>query len=409
VTCDRFPDDVYAFHVLGLSEEPERGQLLAHLRQECETCVQGLKQALAFWYLFGASSEAFRAGPWRVPSPALRGRVLSSIRPTVRRMFVPAWTWTRAAAGIAVVTLTAVTAWQIGQVALRPVLRSVQTALSERSATAQRLEAENQTLRNTIAAGAQPAAAPVAPPVAAPPATPSAPAANATAALQQQIQDAQNATAAAAQALAAERAQTAQLQRDLADQMNQLAAAARSLADAEQRYQAALANANREKARGDQRDAELAASQARIRDLEGQVTQIRRAAEVQQQNLDQYVRMTTMLQSPNVTLVRLRATEAGQRASAVALFTVRSGLLFYAAPGPAPPPGRTYQLWLIRDRGPAIVSAGTFASAAQNAPTLQFANAAMISGIKGVAVTDEPVGGSPLPTGHKLLIGTPRG
>ena len=80
-------------------------------------------------------------------------------------------------------------------------------------------------------------------------------------------------------------------------------------------------------------------------------------------------------------------------------------MLFFANDLPALPGGRVYQLWLIRDKSPAIVSAGVFEAEATMSAQVEFAQGDLVQGITAIAVTDEPVGGSASPTGHKLLAG----
>lgn len=87
-----------------------------------------------------------------------------------------------------------------------------------------------------------------------------------------------------------------------------------------------------------------------------------------------------------------------------AFYHPRQGLVFYAANLPALPSGRTYQLWLVPAEGNPI-SAGVF-------PVDVRGNGAVLlpplpTGVtaKAFAVTVEPVGGVPQPTGPKVLIG----
>ena len=80
-----------------------------------------------------------------------------------------------------------------------------------------------------------------------------------------------------------------------------------------------------------------------------------------------------------------------------------SKALFYAFNLPPLPAGRTYQLWLIRGRSPAIVSGGVFQAGADGSAVVQFSDAAMLKDVRQFAVTDEPGGGSPGPTGKQFL------
>jgi anti-sigma-K factor RskA len=60
---------------------------------------------------------------------------------------------------------------------------------------------------------------------------------------------------------------------------------------------------------------------------------------------------------------------------------------------------------MIRSSGPAIVSAGVF-RASDRKVEFQVADASLLNSLTSLSVTDEPSGGSPKPTGHKVLIGT---
>jgi len=89
-----------------------------------------------------------------------------------------------------------------------------------------------------------------------------------------------------------------------------------------------------------------------------------------------------------------------------ALIAGDSQLVFFGSQLPALPAGRTYQLWVLRSKGPAIVSAGTFNPNGGRQAMLQFGERALLSNITALAITDEPAGGSVLPTGHKWMIGS---
>jgi hypothetical protein len=322
----------------------------------------------------------------------------------------------RIAAGVAIVIAIGASAWVVGSSSTRRQLRETQASLQAQLQTAQNLEAENRNLR-----GAVPSPGAIPPP--AQPAAPQPAATAATAALERELGRANADAAAASQALTDERARVGDLQRDLAASAAQLAAAQASLLTAQtnlaaaqasrdeagRNYQQAVQAAAQDRRSSEQRETELAGFRNRVRDLEAQITQYRQTIDSQQRQLQQHFQMTAMLESPSVFMIRLRATEAGASASGVALLADGSRLVFYASNLPALPAGRVYQLWMLRGRSPAIASAGTFARAIQDAPTIQFANAQLIPGVTALAVTDEPAGGSPLPTGHKVLIGTPRG
>jgi len=110
-----------------------------------------------------------------------------------------------------------------------------------------------------------------------------------------------------------------------------------------------------------------------------------------------------LVSAPGVLVVSLQgqATRAG---SAARVFWDRSAATWelYAADLPPAPPGKTYQLWLIT--GKSKISAGVFDPASGTA-----SGSAVVPPAEGpvlaAAVTDEPMGGSPQPTGTILLLG----
>ena len=81
----------------------------------------------------------------------------------------------------------------------------------------------------------------------------------------------------------------------------------------------------------------------------------------------------------------------------------RRRALFLAYDLPSLPADRTYQLWFIADGKP--VSAGTFAVDPEGFGKLDVAGVAPIESIQAWAVTIEPAGGVPQPTGSMVLKG----
>lgn len=68
--------------------------------------------------------------------------------------------------------------------------------------------------------------------------------------------------------------------------------------------------------------------------------------------------------------------------------------------------GRTYQLWLVTARAEKI-SAGTFNTDAQGRAVVQATYALAEQDLAAIAITEEPEGGSPQPTGAILVAGAP--
>jgi len=79
-------------------------------------------------------------------------------------------------------------------------------------------------------------------------------------------------------------------------------------------------------------------------------------------------------------------------------------LLLYVYDLPAPPPGRTYQLWVIVEGTP--VSVGTFGVEPNGSARFDAEPLLSFEGGVTVAVTVEPEGGVPQPTGPMVLMGS---
>lgn len=69
-------------------------------------------------------------------------------------------------------------------------------------------------------------------------------------------------------------------------------------------------------------------------------------------------------------------------------------------------PGRTYQLWLVTAKAEKI-SAGTFNTDANGRAVVQATYALAERELAAIAITEEPTGGSPQPTGAILVAGAP--
>jgi anti-sigma-K factor RskA len=77
--------DYYELYAIGVAEDPERGEIRAHLNRECEVCMQGIKQAREVATLLGGAAEASE------PSPRLRRRILASVGVEEKRFGWTPW------------------------------------------------------------------------------------------------------------------------------------------------------------------------------------------------------------------------------------------------------------------------------------------------------------------------------
>jgi anti-sigma-K factor RskA len=80
-------------------------------------------------------------------------------------------------------------------------------------------------------------------------------------------------------------------------------------------------------------------------------------------------------------------------------------MVFTASNLPPLPAGRVYQLWVLTAQ-PAPLSAGLLTPDAQGGVNETFSTPPDIPQPVALAVTIEPAGGVPAPTGEKYLVGT---
>jgi hypothetical protein len=400
VNCNHCTADEYAYFAIGNLEGPESDLLKAHLRDNCAFCIAEIKDALEFWYVFAALTERTQTLNFSEPTPMLRDRVIGIARPSGMRRTLArttVQTWLRMAAGIVVTVGAASLSWNIGRSHIKRDISAVQTRVDQEAATVRKLESENNALRNLVlAARNAPAVFPgkesivsVQDPY-----------------LLRNLQQARETQVAASAALNEERAKAADLEKRLSQTATLLASATHDREEADRRYRKAFDAATLEKERGaNQLSTEIATYNTKVQDLESQVGRYRAVIDAQNKKIEQHLQMVSLLQSRNLTMVQLHAA-AGLAISGVALVADDMRIAFFPTNLPAAPAGRTYQLWLTREKDPAIVSAGTFNGSAKDMPALQFSSKPLLSGIKSLAVTEEPAGGSPVPTGHKLMTGT---
>lgn len=127
-----------------------------------------------------------------------------------------------------------------------------------------------------------------------------------------------------------------------------------------------------------------------------QLAELRRtSAEAQSQ--------VAVLAAPDLRRIDLAGQPAAARASGRAFWSRSRGLVFTASNLPALPPGRTYQLWVLTS-GPAPISAGVFKPDPDGRVIAMFGTPSDLPNPVGMAVTIEPDGGVPAPTGDKYLV-----
>ena len=116
-------------------------------------------------------------------------------------------------------------------------------------------------------------------------------------------------------------------------------------------------------------------------------------------------RVMDVVQSDRLRLVALGGTDESPQSSGRVLWSpeTRKAVL-YATGLPRPPAGKDYQLWVIEGQTPR--SEGVFPVDEQGRATHVLPEVPAAAGIGAFAVTIEPAGGVPQPTGAMVLLGT---
>jgi anti-sigma-K factor RskA len=149
----------------------------------------------------------------------------------------------------------------------------------------------------------------------------------------------------------------------------------------------------------------------RVTGLESQLREATRRAEASEGQMAEARRVAFSAQSqvailaaPDLTRIDLAGQPAAPTAAARAFWSRSRGLVFTASNLPAPPPGRAYQLWVLTAQ-PAPISAGMLAPDASGRVIARFETPPDLPRPVAMAVTLEPEGGVPAPTGDKYLVG----
>jgi anti-sigma-K factor RskA len=112
---------------------------------------------------------------------------------------------------------------------------------------------------------------------------------------------------------------------------------------------------------------------------------------------------TAILSAADLRRVDLAGQKGAPLATARAFWSRAQGLVFTATRLPELPAGRTYQLWVLTSGAP--VSAGVFTPDASGATSMVFDTPVSLPSPAGMAVSVEPEGGVPAPTGDIVLVG----
>lgn len=157
--------------------------------------------------------------------------------------------------------------------------------------------------------------------------------------------------------------------------------------------------------RVDHVEQQLAVAATRATQAEQDLVSLRRTlndAQIQTQTLRLEA---AVFMAPDMNRVDLAGQPVAPGATGRAFWSRSRGVVFAASQLPALPAGKTYQLWFVPANA-APVSAGLITPDAQGSATVQFTTpAGTPDRIAALAVTLEPAGGVPAPTGDKYLVG----
>lgn len=134
-----------------------------------------------------------------------------------------------------------------------------------------------------------------------------------------------------------------------------------------------------------------------LRELEGQ-------AEQYQAQTERAQAVVSILAAGDTKTVALAPSAKTAKWWADVKYNSRMGMICYTGDLPAPPPNKEYQMWIVPMAGPPI-NGGVFMPVSFSGGHLCMAKMPEGLSCKSFAVTIEPMGGMPHPTGPQVLTG----
>ncbi len=126
---------------------------------------------------------------------------------------------------------------------------------------------------------------------------------------------------------------------------------------------------------------------------------------VLQRLLEDEKEVTQLLSKPETRVTMLAGTPSSPRSRGKVIWSAQEKkAIFYASNLAAAPAGKTYQLWIIAAGKP--FDAGVFSVDAQGSAFVKVASLSEADKAQKFAVTLEPAGGVPQPTGEMHLLGS---
>jgi anti-sigma-K factor RskA len=149
----------------------------------------------------------------------------------------------------------------------------------------------------------------------------------------------------------------------------------------------------------------VAVLESRLGDAELRATVAERATADARRAVDDAQTSLSVLAAPDLVRIDLAGEGTGAAARGRAMWSRNRGMVLTVTGLPQAPAGRVYQVWVVTAQAP--VSAGLLTTDASGGASAYFQTPTDIAPPIAVAVTLEPAGGVPAPTGGRVLVGTP--
>ena len=137
--------------------------------------------------------------------------------------------------------------------------------------------------------------------------------------------------------------------------------------------------------------------------LDRQLADLRNTVQQQQKQLDEARHMADLLAARDTVVVPLWEQKTPATVGARVVYNAREGMMMYDGKLPPAPADKSYQLWLVPMNG-APISAGVFNPKSGQMSHMMMKLPAGLTA-KEFAVSLEPVGGMPQPTGPMVQVG----
>ncbi len=149
----------------------------------------------------------------------------------------------------------------------------------------------------------------------------------------------------------------------------------------------------------------IAGLEARLRDANARVADASQQIAVFRTRIDESEQMAAIMAAEDVRRIDLAGQAPARGAAGRAYWSPSRGLVFTASNLPPPGAGRQYQLWVIPPGKKDPVSAGLL-DLDPNGRVMTIGEASTTIPVGAVAVSLEPAGGVPAPTGQIYLVGS---